>query len=163
MRRTLTIAVVAAFFAGIATTAAATHLFPDVPDDSVHAEGIEWAVFRGIIEGRVDGTFGPNDPVTRGQLATMLQRNEEGTRPVHYLMSPICGETSMTVVDLGGRGSGAATVEYSVDGGDRVEITGIPDEGFLTFDPGVSGLITLYVDSLAWSTMPTAESCTAPS
>lgn len=163
MRRTLTIAIVAAFFAGVATTAFATHLFSDVADDSVHAEGIEWAALRGIVQGRTDGTFGPDDPVTRGQLATMLQRNDEGTRPVNYLMSPVCGETTMNVADLGGRGSGAATVEYSVDGGDRVKIEGIPDEGFLTFDPGVSGLITLYVDSLAWSTMPTSESCTQPS
>lgn len=163
MRRTLTIAVVAAFLAGIATTAAATHLFPDVPDDSTHAEGIEWSALRGIIQGRTDGTFGPNDAVTRGQLATMLQRFDEGTRQPNYLLTPICGETTMQVTDIGSRGSGAATVEFSVNGGDRTEITPIPADGFLTFDPGATGTVSLFVDSLAWAHAPTAESCTPPS
>lgn len=163
MRRILTIAVITAFVAGLATTAAATHLFSDVPDDSVHAEGIEWAFLRGIIQGREDGTFGPSDGVTRAQLATMLQRYDEGTRPPNYLLTPVCGETTMQVADIGSRGSGAATVEYSVDGGDRTEIAPIPADGFLTFDPGASGIVSLFVDGLAWAHAPTAESCTPPS
>ncbi len=163
MRRTLTIAIVAAFFAGIATTAVAGSFFPDVPDDSTHAEGIEWALLRDVIQGREDGTFGPNESVTRGQLATMFQRFAENTRPPNYLMTPVCGETTMQVIDIAGRGSGAATVEFSVDGGDREEIAGIPDEGSLVFEPGESGIVSLYVDSLAWAHAPTAESCTPPS
>ena len=48
--------------------------FPDVPEDFVHAEGIAWLVSQGITTGRVDGTFGPGDPVTRGQMASFLDR-----------------------------------------------------------------------------------------
>ena len=162
MRRMLIVAVVAAFFAGIATTAAATHLFSDVPDDSVHSEGIEWAALRDIVEGRPDGTYGPNEPVTRGQLATILQRTDENTSRPNYLLTPVCGSTEMQIADLGSRGSGAATVEYSVDGGDRIEIGPIPSEGFVEFDPGASGIVSLFVDSLAWAHAPTAETCTVP-
>ena len=43
MRRSLTIAGSAELFAGIPITAAVTHPFPGVPDNNVHAEGIEWA------------------------------------------------------------------------------------------------------------------------
>ena len=48
--------------------------FSDVPDGSTHAEGIVWAAGRGLIEGYDDGTFRPGEPVTRGQLATILHR-----------------------------------------------------------------------------------------
>ncbi|CAN5613282.1 hypothetical protein BH23PAT1_BH23PAT1_4040 [soil metagenome] len=34
-----------------------------------------WAQEEGIMTGYVDGTFGPNDPVTRGQTATILRRS----------------------------------------------------------------------------------------
>ena len=48
--------------------------FPDVPSDSVHADAIGRLVAAGIITGRADGTFGPAEPVQRGQLALMLVR-----------------------------------------------------------------------------------------
>jgi S-layer homology domain len=38
---------------------------------------------RGIITGHTDGTFGPDQPVTRAQVATFLDRlNTEATKPV---------------------------------------------------------------------------------
>lgn len=49
-------------------------LFPDVPDGSTHAGSIRWAADQGLIEGYEDGTFRPGEPVTRGQLATVLHR-----------------------------------------------------------------------------------------
>ncbi|CAN5614116.1 hypothetical protein BH23PAT1_BH23PAT1_3370 [soil metagenome] len=35
----------------------------------------DWAQEEGIMTGYADGTFGPNDPVTRGQTATILRRS----------------------------------------------------------------------------------------
>ena len=49
-------------------------LFADVPPDHVHAAGIAAILEAGITTGRVDGTFGPGEGVTRGQMATFLAR-----------------------------------------------------------------------------------------
>lgn len=48
--------------------------FTDVSDTATHAEAIEWAAEQGLIEGFPDGTFRSGEPVTRGQLATILRR-----------------------------------------------------------------------------------------
>lgn len=43
-------------------------------DGNVHAEAIAAAAEAGLVQGFADGTFGPARPVTRGQLAAMLDR-----------------------------------------------------------------------------------------
>jgi len=48
--------------------------FPDVGKDSVASGYIQSAVSEGIIQGFPDGTFRPNQSVTRGQLAIFLSR-----------------------------------------------------------------------------------------
>ena len=47
--------------------------FPDI-DGNAHEEAILAIVAEGITEGRADGTFGPDEDVTRGQMATFLER-----------------------------------------------------------------------------------------
>lgn len=49
--------------------------FDDVPMHGDLALAIRWAVGNGIVKGYGDGRFGPDDPVTREQMATMLYRN----------------------------------------------------------------------------------------
>lgn len=50
-------------------------LFPDVEENDWYAESVTWAADFGVITGYTDtGCFGPNDPITREQLATMLYR-----------------------------------------------------------------------------------------
>lgn len=49
-----------------------TSSFDDVADSSWYASGVAWAAERGIISGYGGGRFGPNDPITREQLAAML-------------------------------------------------------------------------------------------
>lgn len=49
-------------------------MFGDVPAGHTHREGIEWAAGQGLVKGKPDGTFDPDGPVTRGQLATILHR-----------------------------------------------------------------------------------------
>ncbi|MDI3331380.1 MAG: SpoIID/LytB domain-containing protein [Micrococcus sp.] len=48
--------------------------FSDVNPGGAHFEAISWLVDAGATVGRADGTFGPNDPVTRGELAAFLYR-----------------------------------------------------------------------------------------
>ena len=48
--------------------------FDDVPDSHVFADEIAWLASTGITQGRGDGTFGLNDPVTRGAMAAFLYR-----------------------------------------------------------------------------------------
>ncbi|MHB9148964.1 MAG: S-layer homology domain-containing protein [Thermoleophilia bacterium] len=48
--------------------------FSDVPPDHRFRLAIETLFDAGVISGRSDGTFGPDERVTRGQLATMLVR-----------------------------------------------------------------------------------------
>lgn len=49
-------------------------IFADVSPDSWYAPAAEWAYDSGIISGYADGMFGPDDYVTREQLAAMLWR-----------------------------------------------------------------------------------------
>ena len=48
--------------------------FPDVRADFYYAQPITWAASRGIVTGYEDGTFGPEDNITREQLAAILYR-----------------------------------------------------------------------------------------
>ncbi|NBI67642.1 S-layer homology domain-containing protein, partial [Pseudoflavonifractor sp. 60] len=49
--------------------------FSDVADGSWYTEAVRWAASQGIVSGYGNGTFGPNDPITREQLAVMLWRH----------------------------------------------------------------------------------------
>lgn len=48
--------------------------FSDVAQDAPYAEAIRWAASEGIMSGYGDGKVGPDDPVTREQLAVILWR-----------------------------------------------------------------------------------------
>jgi hypothetical protein len=48
--------------------------FPDVADTAYYATAIRWASANNIVGGYTNGSFGPNDPITREQLATILWR-----------------------------------------------------------------------------------------
>ncbi len=56
--------------------------FDDVGPDAWYAPAVAWAAEAGIVEGYGDGRFGPEDAVTREQLAAMLWRraNRQGKR-----------------------------------------------------------------------------------
>ena len=55
-------------------TQALTGVFADVDNGQWYAEGVSWAAAQGIIGGYGNGAFGPNDNITRAQLAVMLWR-----------------------------------------------------------------------------------------
>ena len=48
--------------------------FDDVPEGLWYSEAVRWAAGEGIVTGYDDTRFGPNDAVTREQLAAMLYR-----------------------------------------------------------------------------------------
>lgn len=54
--------------------ASAVAAFPDCSEGEFYAEAVAWCASEGIMTGYEDGTFGPADPVTREQLATVLWR-----------------------------------------------------------------------------------------
>ncbi len=66
--------------------------FDDVPEDLWYAPAAAWAAENAVVEGYGNGKFGPTDPVTREQLATMLWR---------YAGRPGSGETLARFPDGG--------------------------------------------------------------
>ena len=69
----------AAFGVALAMTVAtgvvfASHQFPDVPDSSTYHDDVDWLVTHGITQGYPNGDYGPDDPVSRGQMAAFLHR-----------------------------------------------------------------------------------------
>lgn len=48
--------------------------FEDVASDAWYTEAVRWAASEGIVDGYSDTAFGPEDPVTRQQSATILWR-----------------------------------------------------------------------------------------
>lgn len=53
--------------------------YQDVPIDSWYAEGVAWASLHGIVSGYGNNSFGPEDPVTREQIAAILWRYDGST------------------------------------------------------------------------------------
>jgi hypothetical protein len=48
--------------------------FDDVPGGQWYSEAVSWAAANGIVDGYGDGRFGPDDPITREQMAVILYR-----------------------------------------------------------------------------------------
>ncbi len=51
--------------------------FADIPADQWYTEAVAWASREGIVNGYGNGTFGPEDDITREQLAAMIHRYAE--------------------------------------------------------------------------------------
>lgn len=49
-------------------------VFPDVDSTAYYANATRWASANGIVSGYPNGNFGPDDPITRQQLAAILWR-----------------------------------------------------------------------------------------
>lgn len=48
--------------------------FEDVADGAYYEDTVAWAEANDVVEGYGDGSFGPNDIITREQMATILYR-----------------------------------------------------------------------------------------
>ena len=83
MRRFIVATVLAAALLGSAVAGAAvTSRFTDVPVDHWSAPYVEWAVDNGIIPAKDDGTFRPDEVVTRAQLAYALLKYDQMAQPL---------------------------------------------------------------------------------
>ena len=65
------------------------HQFPDVPDDHTFHSDIDWLVDNGITTGYPNGNFGPEDNVTRGQMAAFLHRMDTELGQTEYGVASI--------------------------------------------------------------------------
>ena len=52
--------------------------FPDVGEDHPNLSAIRWAKANGVVSGYDDGTFGPEDPINREQIAALLWNQQGG-------------------------------------------------------------------------------------
>ena len=53
--------------------------FSDVPEDMWYTDAVKWAVANEIVNGYGDGTFGPDDAVTKEQVAVFIYRASESS------------------------------------------------------------------------------------
>lgn len=60
----------------LVTRPAGPTTFSDVPSDSTFAADIAYVSQKGLMSGKGNGNFKPQDPITRGQLVTILYRLE---------------------------------------------------------------------------------------
>ncbi len=74
----------------------ASNAFTDVAAGKYYADAIAWASANGIVGGYGNGIFGPDDPITREQLAVMLWR---------YAGSPAATESELHFADIGEAGA----------------------------------------------------------
>lgn len=103
------LAVVLYSLEGKPDASSATGLFTDVAKGSYYEKAIGWAVENGVLSGYGDGRMGPNDPVTREQLATMLWK---------YVEAPEAGEHLSKFSDAGqASGYAVSALNWAVENG----------------------------------------------
>lgn len=78
--------------------------FSDVADDAWYADAIAWAAENGVINGYGDGSVGPDDLITREQMAAML-----------YNYAGMLGIDTSARADLGAYGDAADVSSWAED------------------------------------------------
>lgn len=73
-------------------------LFTDVDPETEEGKAIAWAVSVGLFKGHTDGTFRPNDPLTRGQAALLEQRRAENLSALMNYHFGVLREAAMAAV-----------------------------------------------------------------
>ena len=83
LTKTRLVVAIAAIVALVPATALATDVFDDVDDNKFYAAATEWAKDNNITTGSPAGskTFKPDDPVTRGETVTFLNRYDTNLAP----------------------------------------------------------------------------------
>ena len=102
--------------------------FADVSDGQWYSDGVAWASANGIVTGYGDGRFGPNDPITREQMAAIL-----------YRYAGFAGQSTTGQADLSGYTDAGRVSPYAAEAMgwavDRGLITGVSAD---TLSPGGS-------------------------
>ena len=80
-----------------------TQVYDDVALDKWYTDGVEWADANGVVNGYGNGKFGPNDPITREQMAAVL-----------YRYAKYCGADVSARADLDGFKDAAKVSNYAI-------------------------------------------------
>lgn len=115
-----------------ATVVACAISFSDVPAGSTFYEFVQCLACRSVLGGYPDGTFRPNDGVTRGQLSKIVS-NAAGWNET------VSGQTFIDVAP------GSTFYEYVERMASRSVIGGYPDGTFRPSDPATRGQISKIV------------------
>lgn len=133
------------------------YLYTDVREGSYYAPYILWATRCGIAKGTGDGTFAPEDPITREQMATFMVRFAE---IYHYDLAPITDQIVERFSDVDQVG------KFAAESVEIMRVTGLIkgvhyDDGSYAFRPKANATraecATLF-SRLAESLQPGAES-----
>lgn len=71
--------------------------FTDVAPGEWYTDAINWAAANRIVDGVGDGKFAPNDPITRAQMCTMIERYLDLYRKAWKVTLPETGSVSVMV------------------------------------------------------------------
>lgn len=127
--------------------ATTTAPFTDLDDGSFYVDAVHWLAETGITTGTTDTLFSPDDPVTRGQMATFLWR--------------LCGEIAATspasFVDVPSRAFYAAAVAWMAETG---VTRGVAPNRFAPDLEITRGEMATFLQRLA--TTPSAWTLTTP-
>ena len=78
MKRLLSLLLVLVTVLGmVSMTALAANPFTDVPTNQWYAKAVAWAAANGVVTGYTDGTFKPNNPVKRQEIAAIFRHMGE--------------------------------------------------------------------------------------
>ena len=94
--------------------------FSDVKAGDWFADAVNWAASQGIVAGFEDGTFRPNEDVTREQLAVILAG-----------YAKMKGQDGMATADLSGYGDASQISDWAVDG-----VRWAVEKGIISGKPG---------------------------
>jgi hypothetical protein len=113
----LGIVIVAALVALVTTTSSVQATpFIDVRSTDWYAEAVGALSDAGVINGRADGTFGPDDPVTRAEFAVLLVRSlglaPTGGHPFLDFPHGVWFESSVAALYNAGLTTGLSATEY---------------------------------------------------
>jgi len=94
-----------------------SELFSDVQKGTFFENSVTKLVRQGVVQGYEDGTFGPNDSVTRAQVSVMIDRyDREVIQPLREQLQKIRAES-----DLGQCGDSRIQVGESCDDGNLLD------------------------------------------
>ena len=98
------------------------HVYDDVDPGAWYASGVEWAASAGIVSGYGGGLYGPDDPVTREQLAAILYRYARFAgfaADAPALFAADAGKVSEYAVEAVGWAAGYGILTFDEDGAIR--------------------------------------------
>jgi len=91
-------------------------IFPDVDYNAYYGAAVNVMSGRGVINGYQNGNFGPNDPVTRAQLTTILYRNDTLSpdyQRIIELRDLLCGALDKNNLDANAETWGNVQEDYA--------------------------------------------------